>query len=179
VSPVRELPPSAEKEILYMKTATPKENTQTNYTQLPIDKIVALKRITKVPVKRRRITREMILEDAFTYQIPMEVTQIMKRLNGDCYPVCPRCRITIEREYMSFCDRCGQRLGWKKLKDAVIVLPGHNLAAKKEKSVTFLYFKYIYPVKRVRGQGLGKDGFRKTHTRGAEQERIHTAGAGK
>ena len=84
MSPVRELPPSAEKEILYMKTATPKENAQTNYTQLPIDKIVVFKRTTKVPVKRRRITREMVLEDAFTYQIPMEVTQIMKRLNGDC-----------------------------------------------------------------------------------------------
>ena len=162
-----------------MKTATPKETAQTNYTQLPIDKIVMFKRITRVPVKRRRITREMVLEDAFTYQIPMEVTQIMKRLNGDCYPVCPRCRITIEREYMSFCDRCGQRLGWKKLKDAVIVLPGHNLAATKEKSVTFLYFKYIYPVKRARGRGFGKRSFRPTNKGSADQEGVYTAGAGK
>jgi len=29
------------------------------------------------------------------------------------FPVCPQCGITMEREYQSFCDRCGQRLDWK------------------------------------------------------------------
>ena len=28
------------------------------------------------------------------------------------YPVCPRCGITMEREYQHFCDRCGQQLDW-------------------------------------------------------------------
>lgn len=33
------------------------------------------------------------------------------------YP-CPRCDITMEREYQSYCDRCGQRLGWKSIERA-------------------------------------------------------------
>lgn len=28
------------------------------------------------------------------------------------YYRCPRCRIPLNREYISFCDHCGQRLGW-------------------------------------------------------------------
>lgn len=28
------------------------------------------------------------------------------------FPVCPRCHCNLEREYQSFCDRCGQKLGW-------------------------------------------------------------------
>lgn len=28
------------------------------------------------------------------------------------YPVCPRCGITMEREFQQFCDRCGQKLDW-------------------------------------------------------------------
>lgn len=139
-----------------MKTATHKENAQTNCYQEQQGKIIALWPPTKVPVKRKKITREMVLEDAFTYHIPMEVTRILKYHSGDCYPVCPRCSMPIEREYMSFCDRCGQKLGWKKLKDAVIVFPGYSSAAKKEKSVTFLYFKYIYPAKQKRRRGFGK-----------------------
>ena len=159
-----------------MKTEA-KDTAQKDATQDSIANIVSSRRVTKVPVTRRRITRQDVLEDAFTYQIPMEVTQILKRLNGDCYPVCPRCKMTIEREYMGFCDRCGQKLGWTKLEDAVLVYPGYYSTAEKTKSVTFLYFKYIYPIKQARGQSLGKGSIRKTHSRGAEQEGIHAAGA--
>ena len=34
------------------------------------------------------------------------------------YYVCPRCGITIEREFMHFCDRCGQKLDWKDFQKA-------------------------------------------------------------
>ena len=34
------------------------------------------------------------------------------------YFLCPRCDITMEREYQSYCDRCGQRLGWKSINKA-------------------------------------------------------------
>lgn len=40
------------------------------------------------------------------------------------YYVCPACKTTIEREFMCYCDRCGQKLGWKKYKKAKIVYPG-------------------------------------------------------
>lgn len=26
------------------------------------------------------------------------------------YYICPRCKITMDREFVSFCDRCGQKL---------------------------------------------------------------------
>lgn len=39
------------------------------------------------------------------------------------YPVCPKCGITINREYQDFCDRCGQKLDWSELENAVVILP--------------------------------------------------------
>ena len=38
------------------------------------------------------------------------------------YYVCPRCKITLEREFMAFCDRCGQKLDWRSYKKAKIIL---------------------------------------------------------
>ncbi len=35
--------------------------------------------------------------------------------------VCPACHVTLEREFMSYCDRCGQRLDWRKYKDAKVI----------------------------------------------------------
>lgn len=29
------------------------------------------------------------------------------------YPLCPRCGCCIEKEYVKFCNGCGQHLGWK------------------------------------------------------------------
>ena len=52
---------------------------------------------------------------AMLYRIPLPVTQVLVLLHGDTYPICPRCDCTIDRAYMNFCDRCGQRLGWELL----------------------------------------------------------------
>ena len=38
------------------------------------------------------------------------------------YPVCPRCKFTLDREYQRFCDRCGQRLDWSRYDKAVVIL---------------------------------------------------------
>ena len=38
------------------------------------------------------------------------------------FPVCPRCRRSLDREFQAFCDRCGQRLGWQNLSRATIRL---------------------------------------------------------
>ena len=62
-----------------------------------------------------------------SFRLQMPVTEIMIFPDGYGYYVCPRCHITVEREFMSFCDRCGQRLGWKGYKKARKVYPGqHN-----------------------------------------------------
>ena len=36
-----------------------------------------------------------------------------KQLGGCEFPVCPGCGCTLEREYQSYCDRCGCKLNWK------------------------------------------------------------------
>ena len=46
------------------------------------------------------------------YRMPMQVRQVVLFHDGNSYPVCPRCNRTIEREYMRYCDRCGQHLNW-------------------------------------------------------------------
>ena len=48
------------------------------------------------------------------YRLPMSVTTGRVLGGMGWHPVCPRCKVTLEREYMGFCDRCGQRLDWEK-----------------------------------------------------------------
>lgn len=50
---------------------------------------------------------------AHLYRLPMQVRERMVFLNGDSYPICPRCDALVDREYLRFCDQCGQRLGWE------------------------------------------------------------------
>ena len=59
---------------------------------------------------------------AESFRIPMAVNEIHLHSNNMAFSVCPRCRITLDREYQSYCDRCGQALDWKHFKKAIIVL---------------------------------------------------------
>lgn len=64
-----------------------------------------------------------------SYRAPMPVTELMAfetRQRKDYYYVCPRCRITLEREFVAYCDRCGQHLGWKGYKKVKVVRPGRD-----------------------------------------------------
>lgn len=57
----------------------------------------------------------MELLNAVSYRIPRQVTKCRTYRKGSqstSYPVCPRCGICMEREYMAFCNRCGQKLAW-------------------------------------------------------------------
>ena len=65
--------------------------------------------------------RNISVDDAISYRIPISVTHILVLCNGTSFPVCPRCGITIDREYMNFCDHCGQRLEWKRFSYAKAV----------------------------------------------------------
>lgn len=64
------------------------------------------------------------------YRNKKAVTEYMMlpdRISAEsAYYLCPRCRVTMEREYQSFCDRCGQRLGWEKIDNAKRVWPGEQ-----------------------------------------------------
>ena len=36
--------------------------------------------------------------------------------DGDSmYYICPKCGILLEREFMSYCDHCGQKLNWHRV----------------------------------------------------------------
>ena len=52
-------------------------------------------------------------EEAVSYRTPLAVTEYIILGRDGAYPVCPRCDVSLEREYVNYCDRCGQRLSWK------------------------------------------------------------------
>ena len=66
-------------------------------------------RLRTVTSKRR----DLLWVAPLFYRLPLPVRAVLRLSGGDCYPICPRCGETFEREYMRFCDRCGQRLGWE------------------------------------------------------------------
>jgi len=58
------------------------------------------------------------------FRLPMQVTQV--KVFPECqgrpaYYVCPRCKSTMEREFMSYCDRCGQHLDWHGYRHAEVI----------------------------------------------------------
>lgn len=56
------------------------------------------------------------------FRRPMAVTEVVYFPRcGDSFPRCPRCHLTIDREYMHFCDRCGQRLDWTSFEQTAAV----------------------------------------------------------
>lgn len=59
-----------------------------------------------------------------SYRVPQRVTEVLAfntSIGETTYPICPRCRITLEREYQSYCDRCGQCLEWKHFSQATVL----------------------------------------------------------
>lgn len=68
-----------------------------------------------------------MIADALLRDQPLSVSQkiIFSSSTGiTSFPLCPHCRISLEREFQSFCDRCGQRLDWKHFNHALPLLPG-------------------------------------------------------
>lgn len=64
-----------------------------------------------------------ILVTAVSYRIAMPVTKMVQYGSGGyAYPICPRCKQSIDREYMGYCDRCGQKLSWEKIENAKILM---------------------------------------------------------
>ncbi len=61
-----------------------------------------------------------------SYRLPMPVSELKvfpECMGRPAYYTCPRCGLTMEREFMNFCDRCGQRLGWRGYRHVKIVYP--------------------------------------------------------
>lgn len=89
---------------------------------------MALKREIKTCTEKINLPLE--LDDSpESYRKGMLVNEVMvfdTWFGTTGYYVCPRCKITMEREFMSFCDRCGQKLEWKYYRKAKVVYPGER-----------------------------------------------------
>jgi len=72
-------------------------------------------------IRKHSIHEKSVMNSAESFRLPMTITEIHLFQNRTAYPVCPRCRITLDREYQAYCDRCGQALNWKSYRSAVIV----------------------------------------------------------
>ena len=56
---------------------------------------------------------------AQNFRIPLTVTHVYVSCKGSIFPICPRCLCSLEFEYQTYCDRCGQCLSWNKYDSAV------------------------------------------------------------
>lgn len=65
--------------------------------------------------KRKWAKREL------AFRTPAAVKEVFVFPSGSSFPVCPRCKTTMEREYQKFCDRCGQKLDWSLYEWATVV----------------------------------------------------------
>ena len=66
-----------------------------------------------------------LFTDAVSYRVPLPVTKVIA-YSKTTYPICPRCTVSLDREYMSFCDRCGQKLNWGLFGYAKVTCPDHK-----------------------------------------------------
>lgn len=60
-----------------------------------------------------------------TFRTPMPVTEIHRYppAHGSIsFPVCPRCKCDLDREYLAYCSYCGQCLSWEQFKNAIVVI---------------------------------------------------------
>lgn len=60
-----------------------------------------------------------------SYRKPMAITQriVLPTRYSASYFICPRCLATLDREFVAYCDRCGQCLDWTNYKTAEICYP--------------------------------------------------------
>lgn len=58
------------------------------------------------------LQKMMEIMDYRTAREVRELVMCRDFLGETGYYVCPRCHSLLDREFMRFCDRCGQRLGW-------------------------------------------------------------------
>lgn len=55
------------------------------------------------------------------YRMALSIKGVIIFPDGAAYYVCPRCGVTLEREFVNYCDRCGQHLSWNSCEKARIV----------------------------------------------------------
>ena len=63
--------------------------------------------------------------EELSFRFPKPVTELhaFRLTDGvNTFPSCPRCHCTLERDFQSYCDRCGQCLDWSDFHRASVIL---------------------------------------------------------
>ena len=69
----------------------------------------------------------LLLLAGYRRGMPVREVLVLPSASGETgYYFCPRCHVTMEREFLAFCDRCGQRLDWKDYRKARKIYPGRR-----------------------------------------------------
>ena len=91
--------------------------------------------VEDTPKTTHSASSEISFSPSFIWQLLMRfaecrmeipIKEVMVFPNGHAYYICPRCNLTLDREFMAYCDRCGQHLGWRNYKKANVVYPGNS-----------------------------------------------------
>lgn len=76
----------------------------------------------EIPITKPKYSTRLFIK-AVSYRIPLPVAKVIVYADNTVYPLCPRCERALEREYVFFCDQCGQKLSWDLFKYARVVRP--------------------------------------------------------
>ena len=89
------------------------------------EKLIRSKKVEIVP---QSLYNFLLLSAGFRMAKPVVEVMFFRSAFGDhtYYHVCPACHVTLEREFMSYCDRCGQHLDWRGYRSAKIIFPGRH-----------------------------------------------------
>lgn len=60
------------------------------------------------------------------YRMELLIKEAVVFPNDFIYYVCPKCHMTLEREFMSYCSRCGQHSCWNEYKKSKVIYPGNQ-----------------------------------------------------
>ena len=88
-------------------------------------RVKKLVRSGKVEIVPQSLYDLLLLSAGFRLAKPVvEVMSFRTAFGGHTYYfVCPSCHVTLDREFMAYCDRCGQRLDWEGHRNAKVVFP--------------------------------------------------------
>ena len=92
----------------------------------------------------KRIKVKIDINEELSYRIPRRVRAVLEIKDGDNYSICPKCKCTMERDYQSFCDRCGQKLNWDYFEKAkVIKWTPYRKSRKRAANIVLKYVSCI------------------------------------
>ena len=57
------------------------------------------------------------------YRAKLQIREAIYLRDG-AYYLCPRCRISLDRDFQVYCDRCGQHLDWTGYRKARVIFSG-------------------------------------------------------